>query len=82
MGPKPFFKKDDAFVGDLFEQLVERVAADRGLAAEKVRELVDIGVFTPEASNHELVAAITGATENAVSRRRARKAAEQGEISA
>ncbi|WP_420343917.1 ATP-binding cassette domain-containing protein [Paenirhodobacter sp.] len=40
------------------------------------------GVFTPEASNHELVAAITGATENAVSRRRARKAAEQGEISA
>ncbi len=27
------------------------------------------GIFTPEASNHELVAAITGATENAVSRR-------------
>ncbi|MFT3688428.1 ATP-binding cassette domain-containing protein [Paenirhodobacter sp.] len=40
------------------------------------------GVFTPEASNHELVAAITGATENAVSRRRARKAAEQGEMPA
>jgi protease-4 len=38
------------FIGDLFEQLVERVAADRGLAAEKVRELVDIGVFTPEAA--------------------------------
>lgn len=34
------------------------------------------GVFTPDASNHELVAAITGATENAVSRRRDRKAAE------
>jgi D-xylose transport system ATP-binding protein len=31
------------------------------------------GVFTPEDSNHELVAAITGATENAVSRRMSRK---------
>ena len=33
------------------------------------------GVFTPDASNHELVAAITGATENAVSRRTRSKAA-------
>jgi len=31
------------------------------------------GVFTPDASNHELVAAITGATENSVSRRIERK---------
>jgi D-xylose transport system ATP-binding protein len=31
------------------------------------------GIFTPETSNHELVAAITGATENAVSRRQIRK---------
>ena len=31
------------------------------------------GIFTAETSNAELVAAITGATENAVSRRRARK---------
>ena len=31
------------------------------------------GVFTADTSNSELVAAITGATENAVSRRRARK---------
>jgi D-xylose transport system ATP-binding protein len=31
------------------------------------------GIFTPETSNHELVAAITGATENAVSRRQNRK---------
>lgn len=37
------------------------------------------GVFTPETGNHELVAAITGATENAVSRRAGRKAAETGE---
>ncbi len=31
------------------------------------------GIFTPETSNHELVAAITGATENSVSRRQVRK---------
>lgn len=35
------------------------------------------GVFTPDTSNQELVAAITGATENAVSRRVGRKADEQ-----
>jgi protease-4 len=40
----------EAFVGDLFEQLVDRIAADRKLAPEKVRELVDTGVFTPEAA--------------------------------
>jgi protease-4 len=40
----------EAFVGDLFEQLVERIAADRKLAPEKVRELVDTGVFTPDAA--------------------------------
>jgi D-xylose transport system ATP-binding protein len=34
------------------------------------------GVFTPATSNQELVAAITGATENAVSRRAQRNAAE------
>ena len=31
------------------------------------------GVFTPDASNHELVSAITGASENAVSRRAGRR---------
>jgi D-xylose transport system ATP-binding protein len=35
------------------------------------------GVFTPDASNQELVAAITGATENSVSRRADRKSGEQ-----
>ncbi|NDC53572.1 MAG: signal peptide peptidase SppA [Planctomycetia bacterium] len=40
----------ESFVGDLFEQLVERIAADRKLAPDRVRELVDIGVFTPEAA--------------------------------
>jgi len=33
------------------------------------------GVFTPDASNHELISAITGASENAVSRRSERKRA-------
>lgn len=36
------------------------------------------GVFTPDASNNDLVAAITGATENAVSRRASRRKAEIG----
>jgi protease IV len=40
----------ESFVGDLFEQLVERIAADRKLTPEKVRELVDTGVFTPDAA--------------------------------
>ncbi|HBB3870768.1 ATP-binding cassette domain-containing protein [Kluyvera ascorbata] len=35
------------------------------------------GIFTPEATNQELVAAITGATENAVSRRVERKTHDQ-----
>lgn len=35
------------------------------------------GIFTPEATNQDLVAAITGATENAVSRRVERKTHEQ-----
>ena len=34
------------------------------------------GVFTPDSSNQDLIAAITGATENSVSRRVERKAAE------
>ncbi len=39
------------------------------------------GIFEPDASNHELVTAITGATENSVSLRSRRKAAETaGEV--
>ncbi len=43
-------KQYESFIGDLFEQLVERVAGDRRLPVEKVRELIDVGVFTPEAA--------------------------------
>jgi protease-4 len=43
-------KQYEAFVGDLFEQLVEGVASDRGLEPERVREIVDVGVFVPEAA--------------------------------
>jgi protease-4 len=38
----------EAFVGDLFEQLVARVAEGRKLPVEKARELIDVGVFTPD----------------------------------
>jgi protease-4 len=38
----------EAFVGDLFEQLVTRVAEGRKLPVEKARELIDVGVFTPD----------------------------------
>ena len=38
----------EQFVGDLYEQLVERIAADRKLPADEVRSLIDTGVFTPE----------------------------------
>ena len=40
----------ESFVGDLYEQLVERIAADRKLPVERVRELIDTGVFTPESA--------------------------------
>jgi protease-4 len=40
----------EQFVGDLYEQLVERIAADRKLPADQVRTLIDTGVFTPEAA--------------------------------
>jgi protease-4 len=40
----------EGFVGDLYDQLVERIAADRRLEPAKVRELVDTGVFTAEAA--------------------------------
>ncbi len=37
------------------------------------------GIFYPEASNQELVSAITGASDNAVSRRASRLAAEENQ---
>jgi protease-4 len=43
-------KQYESFIGDLYEQLVERIAADRRLPVERVRELIDTGVFTPEAA--------------------------------
>jgi protease-4 len=38
----------EAFVGDLFEQLVARVTEGRKLPVEKARDLIDVGVFTPD----------------------------------
>jgi D-xylose transport system ATP-binding protein len=51
-----------------------RAVADRVVVLRLGR---NNGIFNPDASNHELVAAITGATENSVSRRIDRKAGEQ-----
>lgn len=50
-GMSPALRKQyEFFVGDLFEQLVSRVSADRKLEPGKVREIIDTGVFTPEAA--------------------------------
>ena len=38
----------EAFIGDLFELLVARVAEGRKLPVDKVRELIDVGVYTPD----------------------------------
>lgn len=54
-----------------------RAVADRVVVLRLGR---NNGIFTPDASNQELVAAITGATENAVSRRRDRKAAQHSAL--
>jgi protease IV len=43
-------KQYESFIGDLYEQLIKQVAADRGLEEQRVRKLVDTGVFTPEAA--------------------------------
>lgn len=55
-----------------------RAVADRVVVLRLGR---NNGVFSPEASNQELVAAITGATENAVSRRLERKSSLHGQQS-
>ncbi len=54
-----------------------RAVADRVVVLRLGR---NNGVFSPDASNHELVAAITGATENAVSRRIDRKSGERADL--
>lgn len=43
-------KQYKAFVGDLYEQMVKEIAGDRNLPSERVAELIDRGVFTPEAA--------------------------------
>ena len=56
----------ESFVGDLFEQLIERVAADRKLSADRVRELVDMGVFTAEAARAASLVDAVGYEDEAV----------------
>ena len=45
----------EVFVGDLFEQMVEQIAKDRNLKKKKVRELIDVGVFTPDQAVQSLL---------------------------
>jgi protease IV len=56
----------ESFIGDLYDQLVERVAADRRLVPEKVRELVDLGVFTPDAAKEAGLIDAVGYEDEAV----------------
>jgi len=70
----------ESFVGDLFEQLVEGVAADRGLAAARVRELVDVGVFTPEAARDAKLIDAVGYEDEALAALAARIKADEPKL--
>ena len=56
----------ESFVGDLYDQLVERVAADRRLPIERVRELVDIGVFSPAQAREAKLIDLVGYDDEAI----------------
>ncbi|MFM8735486.1 MAG: signal peptide peptidase SppA [Pirellulales bacterium] len=56
----------ESFVGDLYEQLIEHVAAERGLAVDRVRELVDVGVFTPEQAREAKLIDLVGYDDEAI----------------
>jgi len=45
-----FRQQYDALIGDVFDQMVETIAADRKLDPKKVRELIDTGLLSPAAA--------------------------------
>lgn len=50
-GMSPQLKQQyESWIGDLYEQLVDGIAAGRGLPVPRVRELIDAGVFTASAA--------------------------------
>ena len=57
----------ESFVGDLYEQLVERIAADRKLTDENVRAFIDVGVFTPEAAREAKLIDAVGYEDEVIS---------------
>ena len=57
----------ESFVGDLYEQLVERIAADRKLTDESVRAFIDVGVFTPEAAREAKLIDAVGYEDEVIS---------------
>jgi protease-4 len=70
----------ESFVGDLYEQLVEGVAADRSLALPRVRELVDVGVFTPEAAREAKLIDAVGYEDEALTALSGRIKAEEPKV--
>jgi protease-4 len=56
-----------AFVGDLFEQLVADIASDRGLESQAVENLIDTGVFAPEAAREAGLIDAVGYEDEAIS---------------
>ena len=56
----------EAFVGDLFEQLVERVSEDRSIPQARVRDLIDRGVFTAEAAREAGLVDAVGYEDEAI----------------
>jgi protease-4 len=69
----------EAFVGDLFEQLVERVSEDRSIPQAKVRELIDRGVFTAEAAREAGLVDAVGYEDEAIEALAKKIAAADGE---
>ena len=47
MSPE-FRKQFESVIDDYYEQMVETIAADRKLDADKVKDLIDEGLFTAE----------------------------------
>jgi protease-4 len=71
----------EAFIGDLYEQLVEQVAADRKLEPGLVRELIDTGVFTAAAAQEAKLIDAVQYEDEAITALAARAGIEQPKIS-
>ena len=57
----------ELFVEDLFDQLVDMVAADRNLDRQQVIDLIDVGVLTPDAAVEAKLIDMVGYEDEAIS---------------